>query len=126
MENTTSPLPGGGGVGFKKLFPFYSYLEHTLKILIDMGAPFVIAKDMAQRNAENLAMLKGGGAFAQIKKQGDYRNRTTYEFKEATPEVLAAIRLKMQVENEEGKRKRKLVMAVLVVLGVFALVMILV
>jgi hypothetical protein len=85
---------------------------------------FGVMQHAKQVMEANRNLLKRPGIFAKLKVQTNFKKRTQYEFKEATPEVIAAIRLKMQADNEEGKRKRKLIMAVLVALGIFTLILI--
>lgn len=65
-----------------------------------------IARDMAKLNEENLSKLSRKGMYTRMKELGSKSKGKTYTFKKATPEILRAIRLKRQADNEQAKRKR--------------------
>jgi len=65
-----------------------------------------IARDMAKLNEENLSKLSRKGMYTRLKEFGSKSKGKIYTFNKATPELLKAIRLKRQAENEAARRKR--------------------
>lgn len=74
------------------------------------GAGF--ARDMANSSRNNRSLLKGdGGGYSSFdaSSYGHPTNKTEPKFKEATPEVLAAIREEIEVQNQEAKRQKRII-----------------
>lgn len=61
---------------------------------------------MAKINEENLSKLSRKGMYEKLKGATYKSNGRIYKFKKATPEVLEAIRLKQQADNEAYNKKR--------------------
>ena len=69
-----------------------------------------IAKDMATRNAENLARLsKGRGVYKEYVKNGSSSQKTIYQYNESTPEMLAAIRAYKAAEKHRNLRNQLII-----------------
>jgi hypothetical protein len=69
-----------------------------------------IAKDMAARNAENLARLsKGRGVYKEYVKHGSSSEKNIYKYNESTPEMLAAIRAYKVAEKRRNLRKQLII-----------------
>ena len=69
-------------------------------------ASWIIAKDMARINEENLSKLSRKSMYARLKEMSSKAKGKKYTFKKATPEILKAIRQKRITENQIAKKKR--------------------
>ena len=68
-----------------------------------------IAKDMANRNAENLARLsKSRGVYKEYVKHGS-SGKNIYQYNESTPEILESIRATRIEENKRIMKKQILI-----------------
>ena len=80
-----------------------------------------IARDMAKLNEENLSKLSRKGAFAKLKELGSKSKGKTYRFKQATPEVIEAIKQKQQADNIAYEKKRKRILLLCATIGILLL-----
>ena len=85
-----------------------------------MGS-WVIARDMAKLNEENLNRLSNPGMFEKLKTRGSRSRNKVYQFKQATPEAIKAIQQKMHLENI-ATRNRSIVFAIVSLSIVMAIV----
>lgn len=80
-----------------------------------------IARDMAKINEENLSKLSRKGMYEKLKGATYKSNGRIYKFKEATPEVLEAIRVKREAENKAYNKKRLKLIIGCIAFGLFLL-----
>lgn len=67
---------------------------------------WVMAKDMAKRNEENLSFLSRKGLYDKLKDATYQSAKRVYKYKNATPEMLEAIRSHHIAENHKIRIKK--------------------
>ena len=68
-----------------------------------------IARDMAKLNEENLSKLSRKGMYTILRERSSKSRNKTYRFNKATPEIILAIRKKMEVENLAMRKRNRII-----------------